>query len=440
MTKQSIWLNDNLDSNFSSLNNDIETEVLIIGGGIVGVLCAYELQSRNINYILVEKEKIGKKTSKDTTAFLTIHHETLYQDIIKERGLAFAKQYLELNLLALRKYKELSKKYDFDYEEYSSALFTSIDENIIIQEQKALEQLNHSSTLVTDLPLDIDIKLGISLSNQAVINPYKLIINLSQNLNIYEFTEIKKITKNKAITVNNNTIKFKQLIIATHYPIKNISNFSFMKITQRRSYVCSIKTDRKILGSYCSIDKDGLYFRQYKDSIIIGGNDRDVGIKCQNDFIQKVNNLNLGEINNIWSGQDCITLDGIPYIGEYSVLHKNYYIATGFNLWGYTWAMASSFILADMIESVTKYKLLNPGRITISKQLFENIKKSILNLLSLKTPRCKHLGCKLIYNKDEKTWECPCHGSRYNINGKILDGPTKKRINTTDENRIQKAH
>ena len=431
MVKQSIWLNEDLDSNFPYLDSDIETDVLIIGGGIVGVLCAYELQKRNINYILVEKEKIGRKTTKDTTAFLTIQHETLYQDLIKNFGLLKARQYLELNSKALKKFKDLSKIYDFDYEEYSSSLFSSTNEKIIYQEYKALEKLNCNTSLIKDLPLDIEIKLGVSVINQAIINPYKLIINISKKLNIYEFTEIKKLYKNKAVTNSNKNIKFKSVIIATHYPFKNISNLSFMKLTQRRSYVCSVKTDRKISGSYCSIDTDGLYFRQYKDSIIIGGNDRNTGTNNKNDFIEKIEKLNIGEITNIWSGQDCITLDGIPYIGKYSIFYPNHYVATGFNFWGFTWAMASSFILADMIEWNQEYKLVSPSRISINKNLYNNIKTSLKNLLTFKTPRCKHLGCKLVYNKDEKTWECPCHGSRYNINGKLLDGPTKKNMQST---------
>ena len=331
MNKQSIWLKDNLDSEFDALHNDVETDVLIIGGGIVGVLCAYELSKRKINYILVEQGKIGQKTSKDTTAFLSIQHDTLYQDLIKDHGIKKARQYLDINHKALRKYKELSKKYDFDYEEFSSSLFSTSNEEKIYKEYKALEKLNVHCNIIKDLPLDIPIKRGVSVIKQAMINPYKLIIAISKDLNIYEFTKIVKVKKNIAYTQNNKVIRFKHLIIATHYPLKNVSNFMFTKLTQRRSYVCSIKTNKKISGTYCSIDNDGMYFRSYKDYIIVGGNDRDVGNIKNNDFIQKVEKLKIGEIESAWSGQDCITLDGIPYIGKYNFFYPNHYIATGFN-------------------------------------------------------------------------------------------------------------
>ena len=112
MNKQPIWLNESIENSFDTLHNNIETEVLIIGGGIVGILCAYELEKRKINYVLVEQGKIGQKTSKDTTAILTIQHDTLYQDLIKEHGVKKARQYLELNAKALKRYKELSKIYN----------------------------------------------------------------------------------------------------------------------------------------------------------------------------------------------------------------------------------------------------------------------------------------------------------------------------------------
>lgn len=432
MNKQPIWLNESIENNFDTLHNNIETEVLIIGGGIVGILCAYELEKRKINYVLVEQGKIGQKTSKDTTAILTIQHDTLYQDLIKEHGLKKARQYLELNAKALKRYKELSKIYDFDYEEYSSSFFSSEDVEKIYKEYKALEKLNCHCNIIKDIPLDIPMKLGVSVINQAKINPYKLISSISKDLNIYEHTRIVKV-KHKIAYTNNNSIKFNHLIMATHYPLKNISNFMFMKLTQRRSYVCAIKTNKRISGTYCSIDENGMYFRQYKDYIIIGGNDRDTGDIKKNNFIECVEKLNIGKIESAWSGQDCMSLDGIPYIGRYSFFHPNYYVATGFNLWGFTWAMASSFILADMIEWNQEYKFVNPSRIIINKQLLKNVKKSLINLLKFKTPKCKHLGCSLKYNEDEKTWECPCHGTRYNLNGKVIDGPSKKNLshNTT---------
>ena len=105
MKEKSIWL-DNIEMpKFCKLNENIKTKVLVIGGGIAGILCAYEMKKRNIECVLVEAEKIGKGITKNTTAFITAQHELLYQDIIKDLGISKAKFYLELNLKAVKRYK-----------------------------------------------------------------------------------------------------------------------------------------------------------------------------------------------------------------------------------------------------------------------------------------------------------------------------------------------
>ena len=426
MEEKYYWEENINIKQFPKLKEDIEVDVLIIGGGITGILCAHELAKRKVNYALVEQHKIGKNTSKKTTAFITAQHEKLYQDIIKEKGKEVAKKYLDINLKAIDKYKELSKIYDFDFKECTSALYSSKSKDIILKEKEALDSLDYNVELISTLPLNFPIELGIKFSNQASLHPLKLISELSKNLIIYENTKIKVISDNHAYT-SKNKIKFKNVIITTHYPFINFSGFYYAKLTQRRSYVCALKHET-FEGTFSSIDDDGVYFRAHNNYLIIGGNDRDNKEKVSSIFKDKVQKIFEQKIDYSWSGQDCITLDGIPYIGRYDRFHKNYYVATGFNLWGFTWAMASSFILLDIMDNKNKYDFLSPQRHLNKKELISNISNSIKNLVTLKTPRCKHLGCALTWNELENTWECPCHGSRYDSNGKVIDGPAKKNI------------
>lgn len=426
MKETYLWEENIKIKSFPKLNNNIETDVLIIGGGITGILCAYELKKRNIKYVLVEKDKIGNSTTKKTTAFITAQHETLYQDLIANFGKDVAKQYLDINLKAIKWYEELATKYSFDFRKCNSTLYSQRDTNVILKEKEALETLGYKATLIDKLPINLPINIGISFENQAQLHPLKLISEISKELNIYEDSKVSKLKSNVAY-VNNYKINFKNVIIATHYPFKNISGFYFTKLTQRRSYVVSIK-NQQIDGTYCCIDDDGLYFRSFEEFLIIGGNDRDTKNDVHTKFTDKVKDLNFIDINHSWSGQDCTTLDGIPYIGRLDRFNQNYYVATGFNLWGFTWAMASSFILADLIENKNSYEFVSPQRSMNKKALLANLKTSLKNLVTLKTPRCKHLGCSLKYNEIEGVFECPCHGSRYDINGNILDGPTKRNL------------
>lgn len=422
---QSIWEEYLKENSFPKLEENIFTDVLVIGGGVAGVLIAKKLHDNNIETVLVEKNKIGRGITSKTTAFLTSQHETLYQSLKLNKS----KDYLKINNEALREYKKLSICFDFDYERVDSCLFSS-KEDIIKKEYDALKVLNQDVYLTSEIPIN-KYRFGIAFKNQGIINPIKLINNLVKDLTIYENSEVVRLKKNYAVLKNGVIIKFNKVVIATHYPINNKLNLLFMKLTQVRSYVVAVKKN-KIKGTYCDIDKDGIYYRMYDDFLIIGGNDRDTGCKTINDFKRRIThllNLTDNEIEYSWSGQDCKTIDGIPYIGRSDIFHRNHIIVTGFNLWGFTWAMASSNIVFNIIKYNKECKLTKVNRLCNNKNLFKNIKNSIVNLINFKKPRCTHLGCRLMYNKHERIWECPCHGSIYNEEGKPIIGPANKNIN-----------
>lgn len=420
---KSIWDEYLKNKKYNRLDENIETDVLIIGGGIVGILIANLLKDYNIKYCLVEKDEIGKGTTSKTTAFLTVQHETLYQELsdIERRS------YLYINNKALHRYKQLSKIYDFDYEEVDSCLYSK-NHNLIEKEYEILKDIYPDVYINKNIPFDSD-AIGIAFKNQAIINPIKLLYALAQDLNIYEYTEIVKIKKHYAVLKSGKRIKFKYLVTATNYPINNKLNFLFMKLTQKKSYVCVVK-NKFVKGTYCSLDKDnGLYYRMYKDYLIIGGNDSDIGCGCKSSFEKLVcKKLNITKEDILYSyyGQDTTTLDKVPYIGYSDIFHKNHIIVTGFNLWGFTWAMASSEIVLKIIKDKKYFKLTRLNRWCVNKNLFKNIYTSIKNILTFRRPRCTHLGCGLIYNKEEENYECPCHGSIYNKEGKVIIGPAKK--------------
>ena len=428
MKNKSIW--NEIDINeFPKLNENIKTSVLVIGGGITGILCAYELKKRNIDAVLVEQNRIGRGITKNTTAFITAQHEMLYQDIVDNFSLDEAREYLKLNLKAVEEFKNLGIKYDIDYKECSSTLFTSNNEEIIIKEKKVLDDLEYETEIINELPLDeINIKIGLRFNNQGSINPLKCIKELSKELKIYEHTRIEKLKSNVAYTLNNK-IEFDKVIIATHYPFINYTGMYYLKLRQKRSYMVAFK-HKPIEGTYCSID-DGMYFRGYNDYLIIGGNDRETKCECTSNFINKIKDtFKIDNIDYKWNNQDIVTLDEVPYIGKYGLIHNNWYVATGFNMWGFSWAMASSFILADMIEGKIEETFLNPNRWFLNKQLFINFGNTLINMVNFKKPRCTHLGVALKRNKVDRTWECPAHGSRFDELGNVINDPAKKNSNS----------
>ena len=126
-----------------------------------------------------------------------------------------------------------------------------------------------------------------------------------------------------------------------------------------------------------------------------------------------------------WATQDTMSLDGIPYIGNYSKHTPDLYVAAGFNKWGMTGSMVSAEILSAMIagETPEDAAVFSPSRSIWKPQLLVNGLESTKNLLTPTPKRCPHLGCALKYNKEERSWDCPCHGSRFSETGKLLDNP-----------------
>ena len=126
-----------------------------------------------------------------------------------------------------------------------------------------------------------------------------------------------------------------------------------------------------------------------------------------------------------WATQDCMTLDGVPYIGQYSPSTPNLFVATGFNKWGMTSSMVASRILCDLVcEKPNEYeKIFSPSRSILRPQLAINALEALGGWLTLSGKRCPHLGCALKWNKYEHSWDCPCHGSRFKSDGSVLDNP-----------------
>jgi hypothetical protein len=126
-----------------------------------------------------------------------------------------------------------------------------------------------------------------------------------------------------------------------------------------------------------------------------------------------------------WATQDCITLDGMPYIGQYGKGTPDVFVATGFNKWGMTSSMVSAMILTDLLQGRENpyAQVFSPSRTILRPQLLCNAAESAVNLLTPTAPRCPHLGCALKWNRQERSWDCPCHGSRFAEDGKLLDNP-----------------
>ncbi|MBE6781317.1 MAG: FAD-dependent oxidoreductase [Ruminococcaceae bacterium] len=432
MLNESVFRNVELPS-FEGLSSDKTTDVLIIGAGIAGILTAYFLDSAGVDYILVEKDRICSHTTGNTTAKITLQHGLIYSKILKSSGKEETQKYLLANKKALENYRELCKNIDCDFSAQDNFVYSTVSRKKLEDEIKALEIIGQPAEFCEKIPLPVKTVGAVFIRDQAQFHPLKFIKEISKNLNILENTFVKEIRGTTAIC-EKGKIKAKRVVVTTHFPFINKHGSYFLKLYQHRSYEIALKTSEKISGMYVDEDKKGLSFRMADDLFLLGGGGHRTGKKggsYSELFAFAKENYPKAEILNKWAAQDCISLDSVPYIGQYSASTPNLYVITGFNKWGMTSSMVAADILCSLLtEKTPEYaSVFSPSRSILKPQLALNGLETGLNMLTPTTKRCSHLGCALKWNKAEHSWDCACHGSRFTENGKCLDNPANTDLN-----------
>ncbi len=423
----SVWTENSKHIGFDPLKGNVKTDVLIIGGGMAGLLCAYMLKNAGVDCILAEANRICDGITKNTTAKITLQHGLIYDKLINRYGLEKAWMYLQAQKKACDEYERLCQEIDCDYEKKDSYVY-SLDNRMKIEDEvHALCRLGFKSDFCEKVDLPFEVSGAVKISNQAQFHPLKFAFQLAKGLPVYENTKIIEFMPNKAIT-GQGEIKCKIMIVATHFPILNKHGGYFLKMYQHRSYVISLDGAPNVDGMYVDEDEKGLSFRNYKNLLLLGGGAHRTGKKGGNwrelkSFAEK--HYPSANITNKWATQDCITLDKVPYIGQYAKSTPNIYVATGFNKWGMTSSMVSAMILADLVQGKSNpySSVFSPSRSILHPQLAVNAFESLAGLLTPTTPRCPHLGCALKYNPAEHSWDCPCHGSRFTEKGELINNP-----------------
>lgn len=424
---KSIWEEYKERPVFEKLKKDIKTDVLIIGGGITGILCAYMLKNAGVDCVLVEADKICSGITKNTTAKITCQHGLIYDKMISRFGEDVARLYMDAQLEALENYRRISNETDCDFCEKDSFVYSKTNRKKIENELRALEKINCPATFDEELPLPFSVAGAVKIENQAQFHPLKFAFGIAKNLLIFENTKVRELSPDGAIC-ENGKIKAEKVIVATHFPFLNKHGSYFLKMYQQRSYVLALENAPLVDGMYVDEDDKGMSFRDYSDILLVGGGGHRTGKNGGNwnellEFSKK-NYPGAKEVCR-FATQDCMTLDSIPYVGQYSKKTPSLYVATGFNKWGMTSAMVSGMILKDLVcEKPNKYaEIFSPSRSIIRPQLAVNAAESIWGLVRPTAPRCPHLGCALKYNPDEHSWDCSCHGSRFSENGELIDNP-----------------
>ena len=478
------------------------TDVCIIGAGLAGLSTAYYLAQNGVKVIIIDKAEIGEKTSGHTTAKITLQHSLIYDYLINTFGFDFALSYFRANEKAISNIKHIidSENINCDFEYKNNYIYTTSQDELtkIHNEIKAVKTLGGDdyAQFVKETNLPFKIAGAIETKNQAQFHPTKYMYGLAkaiQNNGGLIFTnslveDVQKYGDGYITYANNYTIKSKYIVIASHYPFINFPGFYFSKMYQSTSYVIAIETNKKLPnGIYINTGEPVLSFRTAnqqngKELLIVSGGDHKTGYSPDSEdfygykYVEEQAKKHFPDCKILykWDTRDCITLDKIPYIGEFSLFMPNAYVATGFNKWGMTSSNIAANIIKDEILGVknlyaptfdsNRFKpIKNRGEMkNMVKQVFNSfvsnrIKIPDADLSSIKNdnggiiringtavgiykdkdgqiyavdPTCTHLGCLLTWNNVDKTWDCPCHGSRFDYKGKNLYDPAFKDLET----------
>lgn len=478
---KSIWMDIEPIKYLKKLEDDIDVDVLIIGGGITGISTAYHLINSNLNVCLVEKNKIGMGVTSKTTAKLTFLQEDIYSKLEKYHGKSKAKLYLDSQIDAIRLVKEIIDKENIrcDLKKVDSYVFSNSKDVNLDSEMNLLNQFNISLKKANILPNKESVNEAFYVCDTYVFHPLKYLYSLTdivtkKDILIYEDTKVISINKEANIYIcktENNKIKTKYIVFAMHYPYFLTPFFMPLKSSIEKSYIKAFKVDDYYNFSAINTSKPTISIRYHKNNKvnyqIYLTNSHNLCVKnnYKDNFKGLINEKNKPDY--LWANKDIVTNDLLPFIGAINN-DNNLLIGTGYNTWGMTNGSLAGKILADLIlDKRNKYiELFNPkrslnlGKIVnfpsiIGGNVYSFIKSKIKKQKSwypsnVKFERrngknvgiyidenkkehivynlCPHMKCSLIFNEIEKTWDCPCHGSRFDLDGNSIEGPSNYNI------------
>lgn len=435
---ESIWNKQTRIPGRNPLPGNLDTEVAVIGAGLAGILTAFYLAREGKEVLVLEAAATGMGQTSGTTAKITSQHNLIYHSLLANRGMDMMKLYAESNQAAIKECKRLIKDrcIQCHFEKKPAFLYTMEQPNAIHMEAIAARQAGIPASEVIDTQLPFTVKRALRFDSQASFHPLEFLEAISSSLTVFEHTPVLSVKGHTVITPYGN-VTAEKIVFACHYPFPLIPGYYFARMYQERSYVLALSGAPDLDGMYLGIDPDGLSLRPAGSMLLLGGQSHRTGVPKPHAYESLASSachlFPQAAIACKWSAQDCITLDSLPYIGRFSRKNPHWFVATGFGKWGMTLSMVSALLLTDLICCGNSpwehlYSPLRFPRISALPRLAGHVAESARGLVKGLFPgvmRCPHMGCKLSWNEAESTWDCPCHGSRFDSSGKLISGPSQ---------------
>lgn len=486
----SLWVSDTRAPRYPTLDTTTRVDVVIVGAGITGLTLGRMLAREGLRVAILEAGEVCAGATGYTTAKVTVLQALIYARLERAFGPETAAIYATANETAAARIAETAASDGIacDFETAAAFTYTESGANVgdIEAEVPAAQRAGLSATLVTETDLPYGISAAVRVDGQCQFHPRKYCLGLADAIVaagglIFERTRALSIDKDAStVATERATVHAGSIVLATHLPFVADGGF-FARVAAERSYVLALRINGALpRGMYISVDDPIRSIRSTADGyVLVGGEGHKVG--QDDDTTQRYANLetwarehfDVASVDYRWSAQDYRSLDGLPYVGRLTPGSDRVFTATGFGKWGMTNGTAAAMILSDLIQgranpwAVTFDSTRVALRQSVRKLVSENldVAKHYVGdrLASLRAPSiedlppgsgglvdragetvaafrgddgsvravsatCTHLGCRVNFNTAERTWDCPCHGSRFDLGGRVLEGPAVKDL------------
>jgi glycine/D-amino acid oxidase-like deaminating enzyme/nitrite reductase/ring-hydroxylating ferredoxin subunit len=494
---RSYWMDSAPETDFPYYQPDGRTiDVAVVGGGITGLTVALLLVQAGSSVAVLEAGRVASGVTGYTTAKVTSLHGLTYADLERDFGPDGSRAYAEANQAALAEMDRLISDLAIDcsFERLPAFTYTENAESVgkIEAEVAAATRAGLPASFTTETDLPYPVAGAIRVEDQAQFHPRRYCLGLADAIvaaggAIYEQTRVLDIDDGEPCRVKTQTgdLAARHVVQATQLPIVDPGGF-FARTHPERSYALTAELDGPApRGMYLSADQPTRSVRPIDEGLVlIGGEGHKVGqdpdtrrrYAALEAFTRE--RFKASEIRHSWSAQDFMPADGVPYIGRLTPRSRHRLVATGFKKWGMTHATVAALILRDHITGAenrwaslydaTRLKPKAAAKDLVSENL--NVAKRFVGdrLATLRPPpaeslapgeagvrvvdghkvaayrddtgtlhavsaRCTHMGCQVTWNTAEQSWDCPCHGSRFDIDGAVVQGPAVRPLDPVAE-------
>lgn len=484
--RESLWLATAPATSYPALQEDVTADVAVLGGGIAGLTAALLLKRAGARVVVIEAARVGGGVTGCTTAKVSALQSTMYSTIQSRNGTDAASVYAAASLSAVERVAAIAEEEGIDCKLERRPAFTYAlepsERKDVEQEHAAAGAAGLAVELVQAPDLPYETHGAVRLDGQVQLHPVRYVQGLAaavdrEGSKVFEQTRALRVSEGSPCTVETSsaTVRADHVVVATHYPVFDRGLY-FARLKAQRSYCIAARLrPGEVPPQGMSINPGSTTrsVRSYDDILVLGGEGHSAGSSDATEerfaalerFARE--HWSVAEVSHRWSAQDPVPYDHLPVIGPYRPGSSRLWVSSGFMKWGLSTATFAAEILQALIagEDHPWAATFKPNRVSPRSAhelgqlgakfsadfVLDRVKPAEagtaeevprgearvvrdglgktgvyrdadggLHAVSL---RCTHLGCLLRFNAAEVSWDCPCHGSRFDVDGQVLEGP-----------------